>query len=443
MLTESEILARQAARESNARTYPRRLPVAIAEARGCEIRSVSGETYLDFFAGAGVLAVGHNHPRVVEAVRRQLDQVVHTLDPPTPTRDAFVDALLDLLPAGEARDDWRVHVCAPTGSDAVEAALKLCKIATGRGAVLSFQGGYHGMTAGALGVASWSALKGEIRGLMPEVHFAPYAYCHRCPLGLRRDRCEVACANFVDTVLQDGHSGVPTPAAALIELVQGEGGSIVPDATFVRRLRAATRAAGVPLIADEIQAGLGRTGRWWSFEHFDIVPDVILTSKALGGIGLPIAAILYRKSLDVWQPGSHIGTFRGHQLAMAAGLAGLQVMREEGLLENAATRGAQLLEGLGRLRCDLIGDVRGKGLLIGIELEDPVTGRPLADAAREVQRMCFEDGLIFEVGGREDATLRLLPPLVVSEVEVQRALDIIASALATVESRYSRLGAVA
>jgi diaminobutyrate-2-oxoglutarate transaminase len=434
MLTESELLSRQAARESNARTYPRGLPLAVASARGAEIHSVDGRRYLDFFAGAGVLALGHNHPKVVEAVKAQLDVFVHGLDLPTPARDAFVTALLDLLPP-PLRGRMRVHVCAPTGSDAIEAALKLCKRATGRDSVIAFQGSYHGMTTGAVSVTSLVEVREKLHGLMPGVHFSPYAYCSRCPLGLERPSCGTACARLLETTLTDTHSGVVPPAAMLMELVQGEGGTIIPTPEFVTRTREAARAAGVPFVADEIQAGLGRTGRWFAFEHFAIEPDVIVLSKALGGIGLPIAAILYRQELDVWEPGTHIGTFRGNQLAMVAGRVGLEVMREEGLHDNAAERGAELVSGLRALRSPFVREVRGVGLMIGLEFADPETGAPATAFAKRVRAGCFERGLLCELGGRADATLRLLPPLIITRAHVEEALRIIAEAVRAAEPK--------
>jgi diaminobutyrate-2-oxoglutarate transaminase len=433
--TSAALLQRQAERESNARTYPRGLPLAIARARGCEVWSVEGHRYLDFFAGAGVLAVGHNHPKVVEAVQRQLSLVVHTLDLPTPTRDQFVSDVLECLPSG-LRENMRVHICAPTGSDAVEAALKLCKRATGREAVVAFRGAYHGMTAGALAATSLVEFKERFPGYLPPVTFAPYSYCKRCPLKLERSQCGTACAALFETMLEDSHSGVPRPAAVLMELVQGEGGGIVPQADFVARVGRAAKAQGVPLIADEIQAGLGRTGRMFAFEHFDVQPDVITLSKALGGIGLPIAAILYRKELDVWEPGTHIGTFRGHQLAMAAGSAALTLLRSEGLIDNARERGQQLMAALASLQLACIGEVRGLGLMLGIELVDPSTGAASSERARAVRAECFARGLLCELGGRGDATLRLLPPLCLTEAEATEGAEILAQSLRVVDARF-------
>ena len=435
ILSQAALLERQSLRESNARTYPRAMPLAIARAKGVHIWDVDGRQYLDFFAGAGALALGHNHPRVQEAVRRQLDLVVHALDFPTPTRDAFITELLSVVPES-LRQRARVHICAPTGSDAVEAAIKLCKCATGRTSMLSFTGGYHGMTAGALSVTSLRSVKERVDGLMPAVQFAPYAHCHSCSLGLTRERCDIACAALCESLLGDPLSGVPRPAAAIMEMVQGEGGSVVPERAFVERVREATRAARVPLIADEVQAGMGRTGKWFAFEHFGIEPDVIVVSKALGGAGLPIAAIVYDSSLDVWAPGVHIGTFRGHQLAMAAGIAGMRVMREQEVLQNARARGEQLLAGLQQISSPVVSNPRGLGLMVGVDFRDPDTGKADPDAAAAVRRACFDRGLICELGGRDDATLRLIPPLIVTREQVDQALQIICESIRAVHSAF-------
>ncbi len=426
--SEAELLARQAARESMARTYPRGLPIAIGRAQGAEVFSVDGRRYLDFFAGAGVLALGHNHPRVVEAVEAQLRKLVHALDFPTPARDEVTTELLQTLPRGLA-GKMKIHWCAPTGSDAVEAALKLCKRATGRGGVIAFMGSYHGMTTGALSVTSLVEAREQLQSLMPGVAFAPFAYCARCPLGLRKTSCGTACASLFETMLTDTHSGVPKPAAVIMELVQGEGGGIIPPGEFVRRTRGASQRARVPWIADEIQMGFGRTGKFWAFEHFDVLPDVIVTSKALGGIGLPIAAIIYRKELDLWEPGTHIGTFRGHQLAMAAGSAALRVFREEGILEAVCRRSQEISAVLATIACPYLFETRVKGLSIALEFADPETGAIASRFARQVRKEAFDRGLLCELGGRGDATLRLLPPLVITAAQAEEGIAIVRSAI--------------
>ena len=438
--SEAELLARQEVRESAARTYPRGMPLAIARARGAEIFSVDGKRYLDFFAGAGVLALGHNHPRVVEAVEKQLHQCVHALDFPTPARDDITTEILGTLPAGLA-DQMKVHWCAPTGSDAVEAALKLCKRATGREGVIAFMGSYHGMTTGAVSVTSHVSLREQVHSLMPGVSFAPFAYCTRCPLGLAPTMCGTACSALFETMLSDTHSGVAKPAAAIMEPVQGEGGGIVPTREFVQRTSAAARAGGVPFIVDEIQMGFGRTGKFWAFEHFDVLPDVIVCSKALGGIGLPIAAILYRKELDVWEPGTHIGTFRGHQLAMAGGAAALRVFREEGILKLVNLRSAEIASRLSAIQSPYLFEVRVKGLSIALEFAHPETGAVATEFAHRVRREAFHRGLLCELGGRESSTLRLLPPLIITAAQANEAMDIVGASIESAEAALAVMAA--
>ena len=215
-----DLLASQEANESSARTYPRRLPVAIAEASGSYVTDVDGRVYIDFLTGAGVLALGHNHPALVAAVQDQLTRLTHGLDFPTPVREEFKRNQLAMLP-DTIRDDMKIHFCGPTGSDAVEAAIKLCKKATGRGGIVAFQGSYHGSTQGAMSLTSETHPKEDLHNLLPGVHFAPYAYCHRCPLGLRPDTCATNCAQLLANTLHDTHGGVPKPAAIIMELAQG------------------------------------------------------------------------------------------------------------------------------------------------------------------------------------------------------------------------------
>ena len=218
------LLASQEANESSARTYPRRLPVAIAEASGSYVTDVDGRVYIDFLAGAGVLALGHKHPALVAAVQDQLTRLTHDLDFPTPVREEFKQNQLAMLPAS-MRGEMKIHFCGPTGSDAVEAAVKLCKKATGRGGLVAFQGSsYHGSTHGAMSLTSETRPKEGLLNPLPGVHFAPYAYCHRCPLRLRPDTCETNCAQLLASALRDTHGGVPRPAAIIMELVQARAG---------------------------------------------------------------------------------------------------------------------------------------------------------------------------------------------------------------------------
>jgi diaminobutyrate-2-oxoglutarate transaminase len=431
------LLERQAARESNARTYPRRLPLAIRRAQGSYVEDVDGNVFLDFLAGAGVLTLGHNHPEVNEAVRRQLDVLSHGLDFPTPVKDEFTSLQLSMLPPA-MRNRTKIHFCGPTGANGVEAAVKLCKAATGRSGVVAFSGAYHGSTHGTLALSGLSA--GErVANLMPGVSFFPYSYCLRCPIGLRPETCGTNCARYLEHVLKDPLGGVARPAAVILELVQGEGGVIPATAEFVRIVRAVTRELDIPLVVDEVQTGCGRTGTWFAFEQHGIVPDVVVASKGISGIGMPVAVILYDERLDVWAPGAHIGTFRGNQLAFAAGVATVGIVRRDHILDNVLEQGRFMRHRLEEIASanPIIGEVRGLGLMLGVEIVDPATLEPDGRAAAAVQREALERGLIIEVGGRDDAVLRMLPPLTVDRHAAATGLDILADALERVGAEHA------
>ena len=432
-VSNAQLLAQQASRESNARTYPRHLPLAIERAQGVEVEDVDGNVYYDCLAGAGTLALGHNHPAVTDEMERLLaeDRPIHTLDITTPEKEAFVDALFD-SPPDEFAENAKVQFCSPAGTDAVEAALKLVKTATGNRSVLGFQGGYHGMTNGALSLMGDTAAKESIPGLMSDVHHLPYPYEFRPPFGIDGDEGHRAISRYIEGLLDDPESGIVDPAGMILELVQGEGGAVAAPDEWTREIRRITRERDIPLIVDEIQTGLGRTGELFAFEHADIVPDVVTLSKAVGG-GLPLSVVVYRDDLDVWEPGAHAGTFRGNQLAMAAGRATIEHVVENDLHEHATEMGQRLRSRLESTAAqfDAVGDVRGRGLMLGVEFVDPdgdreVTGALPADGDRAaaVQSACFDRGLIVETGGRHGATARFLPPLVVTPAQIDDVADI-------------------
>ncbi|MCX5581840.1 diaminobutyrate--2-oxoglutarate transaminase family protein [Streptomyces erythrochromogenes] len=417
------ILRRQAQRESAARTYARSLPIVPVRARGLTIEGADGRRYLDCLSGAGTLALGHNHPVVLEAVRGVLDSgaPLHVLDLATPVKDAFTTELFANLPPALAADA-RIQFCGPAGTDAVEAALKLVRTATGRSGLLAFTGAYHGMSAGAL----------DASGGAPEVRVTrlPYPQDFRCPFGVGGAEGAELASRWTENLLDDPKGGVPLPAGLIVEPVQGEGGvNPAPDG-WLRRMREITAARGIPLIADEVQTGVGRTGAFWGVDHAGVVPDVMVLSKAIGG-SLPLAVIVYRSALDVWTPGAHAGTFRGNQLAMAAGTATLAFVRENRLAERAAVLGDRMLAALRGLASGhpCIGDVRGRGLMIGLELVDPDTGAAAPALAAAVRQECLERGLIVELGGRHGAVVRLLPPLTLTDEQAAAVLDRLADAI--------------
>jgi diaminobutyrate-2-oxoglutarate transaminase len=436
-----EMLEEQERLESKARSYPRSVPIAIEEGRGATMRDVDGNTFIDFFGGAGVLNVGHSHPAALKAAAEQQQKLVHSLDFPTEPKLRLMRKLKQLLP-GRLRESARFHFGGPTGSDAIEAALKLTRAHTGREAVVAFQGSYHGMTSGALSVTSDVGLGGPVTS---SVHFMPYPYCYRCPLGLQPDSCEMACAKLLDTSLEDPHSGLPKPAAVIVEPIQGEGGTIVPPDGWLTELRRITVKHDVPLICDEIQTGFGRTGKMFAYEHDGIEPDVITLSKALGGIGYPISCIAYDERLDGWAPGAHIGTFRGHQVAMAAGLAAIEFMQEVDLAGHAAELGELTLGLLGEAQESLpcVGDVRGRGLMIGIELvKDRDSKEPWPEMARQIRTECFKRGVVIEVGGHFANVARFLPPLVISRKLLLTGVEIFIESVRAAEEALARPSAL-
>jgi diaminobutyrate-2-oxoglutarate transaminase len=448
--SNAQAVARQDARESNARTYARKLRLCIVRGQGVRVTDADGRQYFDCLAAAGTLVLGHNHPQVNAAVKQAIDDGIawQTLDITTPAKDAFTQALFDSLPARFAQRA-RIQFCSPSGSDAIEAALKLTRTATGRSTVLAFAGGYHGMTQAALALMGNLAPK-RCAGPLPGAQFLPYPYAYRCPFEAGGAHTARLSAAMLRSLLADVESGV-LPAAAVMELVQGEGGVIPAPDTWVREVRALLHAHQVPMVVDEVQTGWGRTGKLYAFEHAGITPDVLVLSKAIGG-GLPLAVIVYDQALDVWKPGAHAGTFRGNQLAMVAGLATLNVLREQNIPQHAAQMGE-------RLRCHLhtiakempcMGDVRGRGLMLGAELVDPhgpvdALGHPLPDGAlaQRVQQECLARGLIIEMGGRHGSVARFLSPLIVTAADVDAIASIFRDALVAAVSKTPVPAAVA
>jgi diaminobutyrate-2-oxoglutarate transaminase len=427
------LLKRQAEIDSRARIYPRGLPIALEEGRGATVRDADGNVLIDFFAGAGVLNVGHGNPYVLAAATDQMARLVHALDFPTEARLRLMQTLKPLLP-GDLAHTARFHFGGPTGSDAIEAAIKLARTHTGRTGIVAFQGSYHGMTAGALAATASSKRRSAVEST---VDFLPFPYAYRSPLGLPEEDCWRACVRMLETCLTDPLSGIAKPAAVLVEPIQGEGGTIVPPPGFLPGLRQLTREHGVLLIVDEIQTGFGRTGRMFACEHEGVSPDIVALSKALGGIGLPLSCIAYDEKLDSWEPGAHLGTFRGHQVAMAAGAAALEYMAEFDLVRHAGELGDHALDYLRAETSELtaVGEVRGRGLFIGVELvRDRETREPWPELAHALRRTSAERGLIFEIGGHFNNVVRFLPPLVITRSLLEQGLQIFLASLRDCET---------
>ncbi|GAA3216027.1 hypothetical protein GCM10020256_17990 [Streptomyces thermocoprophilus] len=344
--------------ESGARTYARSLPVVPVRARGLTVEAADGRRYLDCLSGAGTLPLGHNHPVVLEAVRGVLDSgaPLDVLGVATPVEDAFVAELIGTLPTGLARHA-RVEFCGPAAQDAVDAALRLVRTATGRSGILAFTGARHGTTpdtAHPAGPPRPAATADTVR--------LPYPQDYRCPFGIGGPRGAELAARWTESLLDDPLSGLPRPAGMIVEAVQGEGGVLPAPDGWLRRMRHITADRSLPLIADETHTGVGRTGAFWAVQHSGVTPDVMVLSEAVGG-SLPLSAVVYHDDLADGTPADRTPGPRGNQLAMAAGAATLAYVRENGLAERAAALGARMLDRLrsltGALPC--VGEVRGAG----------------------------------------------------------------------------------
>ena len=420
------LLEKQKKLDSNAVSYPLDYPTAWEAAKGATLKDVDGNIYIDLFAGVGVLNVGHTNPVVLEAVKAQADKIIHALDIPTEPRIKLLEKLSEIAP-GKLKGNSKVFLGSPAGTDAIEAALKLAKTNTKRSGVIAFEGGYHGQTAGALALTSRIKFKVHTPILMPGMVRVPYPYCYRCIFEKECPDCGLTCASYIEHLFEDPDSGLLDIAAMVVEPIQGEAGIIVPPDEFLRRLKEICEENEVLLIFDEIQSGFGRTGKMFACEHSNVTPDIMTISKSLGGIGLPIAGIIYRKDLDVWEPGAHVGTFRGNVLACTAGSVAITYLQQKKVLEHAARLGKRIMNRLQDLAEESknIGEVRGKGLFIGVEfVEDKKTKKPTGDLVKKIITESFERGVVLWKGGHYGNVIRFLPPLVITQNLIDKTMDV-------------------
>ena len=409
-------------RESNVRSYCRSFPATFARAKGAVVYDADGRPYLDFLAGAGALNYGHNHDGIKAALLEYLaeDGLIQGLDLHTSAKARFLEAFEEriLEPRGL---DHKVQFTGPTGANAVEAALKVARKVTGRAGVFAFMGGYHGHSLGALAATANRAHRSAAGVALDNVTFLPF------PHGSME---RVDTLGYMDAVLRDSHSGIDLPAAVIVETVQAEGGVVVAPDAWLQGLRAICDAHGILLIVDDVQAGCGRTGPFFSFEPSGIVPDIVTLSKSISGYGLPMSLVLLRPAFDVWEPAEHTGTFRGNQLAFVAATAALAVFDDEKLEARTAANGVLVADFLQAEVCPLdarIG-VRGRGLLWGVDLSKIDATGALSAAVAD---RCFAAGMLIERVGRDDTVLKLLPPLTITAEELREGLGILTAAIGT------------
>jgi len=406
--------------ESNVRSYCRTFPAVFERGLDSQLWDEEGRCFIDFFAGAGALNYGHNNPAIKKPVLEYLmsDGVLHGLDMHTVAKREFLETFNEriLEPRGLS---YRVQFTGPTGTNAVEAALKIVRRAKGRSTICAFTGGYHGMSLGALAVTANVEGRAAAGVSLGNAVFCPYA---------TDATTWQASLGALETMLRDGHSGIDKPAAVILETVQGEGGVNPAPAEWLRGVEATCRTHDVLLIVDDVQAGCYRTGTFFSFEESGIRPDVVVLSKSIGGLGFPMSLVLMRPELDLLRPGEHTGTFRGNQIAFVAGKAALEFAHEknlEGLLNARATQVRRFLQAHVRTLDDRI-SVRGRGLIWGVDLAH--CGGPAV--AKAVGQDCFENGLIIERAGRADTVLKIMPPLTIDADVLGQGLRILEGALA-------------
>lgn len=403
--------------------------IVVDHAEGCYLYATDGRKMLDFTCGIGVTNTGHCHPKVVEAIRQQAGLLIHgqvNLVVHKPLLE-LIDELRTVLPS--TLDGF---FFSNSGAEAVEGALKLARHATGRPNVIVVQGSFHGRTNATMAMTtSKNSYKIGYQPLMPGVYVTPFPYALR--YGWDEEKASQWCLDELELLLMTQLAPQET-AAIFIEPVIGEGGYLVPPKTFMKGLRELTQKHGILLVADEVQSGFGRTGKWFGYQHFEIEPDIMTVAKGIAS-GMPISGVISRLELmSKWIPGSHGGTYGGNAVAAAAAVATIRTIKEEKIIENVVTRGAQLKAGLAHLqeKYPQIADVRGLGLMVGTEFRD-AQGKPDKKTTKAVQAECLSRQMMLLTAGPWDNTIRWIPPLVVTESQMNEALNIFESALAAVK----------
>ncbi|MBR9829239.1 MAG: diaminobutyrate--2-oxoglutarate transaminase [Oceanospirillales bacterium] len=414
--------------ESEVRTYSRSFPVTFSKAKGAVLTTDDGKDYVDFLAGAGTLNYGHNNDILKQALIEYItnDGLTHGLDMQSVAKESFLYAFRDLILAPRGMADFKVMFTGPTGTNSVEAALKLARKVKGRSNIISFTNGFHGVTGGALAATGNQHHRGGMGTSMPDVTRMPFdGY-----LGEGVDTTE-----YLDQVLSDPSSGVDHPAAVIVETIQGEGGLNAASFEWLRNLEKVCRRHDMLLIVDDIQSGCGRSGRFFSFEEVGIKPDIVTLSKSLSGYGLPFAVTIFRPELDLWSPGEHNGTFRGNNHAFITAATAFKTFWSDDTFEKEVRRKAEKLRnGLQELirshgAKTLV--LKGRGLMSGIECPD-------GDLAGDVTSYAFEQGLVIETSGAHDQVVKCLVPLVITDEQIEFGLNVLDKAFANAFAKRAR-----
>jgi 4-aminobutyrate aminotransferase len=413
-------------------SFVRFYPLVIDGGKGAVLRDVDGNEYIDFNSGLVCLNVGHCHPKVIEAVKRQSDRYLHYSITDFLYREVvdLAEQLVKITPGKRAKKVFFGN----SGAEAIEGAAKLARWHMRRPRFIAFISAFHGRT---LGSVSFTASKPvQVRHffpLVPGVTHVPYPYCYRCPFRLTYPECEYWCVDFIDEYVLQKYVPPEEVAAFVFEPIQGEGGYVAPPDGYFQRLKKLADKYGILMVDDEVQAGMARTGKWWAIEHWSVEPDIICSAKSIAA-GLPLSAIISDEKIMDWEGGTHASTFGGNPVSCAAALAVIDVIKSEKLLENATQQGAYVMKRMKELmeESEIIGDIRGKGLMMGVEVvENRDSKKAAAEKANEIMMRCWRRGVALITCGK--STLRIAPPLVITRELVDSALDIITSTIKEVE----------
>lgn len=408
-------------------SYTRVYPFVIKRGRGVWVEDVDSNRFLDFTSGIAVLNTGHCHPEIVKAIQMQAEEFIHMsgTDFYYEVQSALAQRLAEITPGPKEK---RVFF-GNSGAEAIEAALKLARYHTRRPRVLAFLGAFHGRTMGALSLTASKVIHEKgFSPLVPGITHIPYAYCYRCPYHLEYPECEIACVDWIREDLFKRSIPPEEVAAIFVEPIQGEGGYIVPPPEFHHKLYHLAKEFGILFVVDEVQTGMGRTGKMMAIEHWGVVPDIIALAKGIAS-GMPLGATVSQAEVMDWVPGSHASTFGGNPVSCRVALKTIELL-ENGLVENAATIGDYLFGKLKELqnRFEIIGEVRGKGLMIGVELvKDRKRKVKAIEERNRIIQACFEKGLL--ILGCGENSIRLIPPLIITRREADLALSILEEVL--------------
>jgi 4-aminobutyrate aminotransferase len=414
-------------------SYTRSYPLVAARGFGAMVEDVDGNIFLDFAAGIAVVATGHCHPEVVQAIQKQAAELIHIsgTDFYYTHMVEFAQKLASVTPGAGPKRVFYTN----SGTEAIEAAIKLARFATRRDKLVAFLGCFHGRTMGSLSLtASKSVQRKGFGPLLPGVIHLPYPYCYRCPYNLEPKSCGIECARVLEREIFKKLADPEDIAAVFVEPVQGEGGYVPAPPEFLQELQRICRKHRIVLVADEVQSGMGRTGKWWASEHSDIEPDILCVAKGIAS-GMPLGAIVARADLMTWKPGAHASTFGGNPVCLAAAMATFDLL-DKSLIANAQRVGEHIFRRLADWpkKHRVVGDVRGKGLMAGIELvRDKNTKEPARELRDQIVDRAFRKGLL--ILGAGESTLRLCPPLVVDAEQADFALDTVEACIAEAEQK--------